>query len=265
MYSYKCSIKLPFEDNSTNSRHDDWNPRQAKYLKLFRNEENKRWFHITDLEIAISNRKEVLQNFINLFWQRYNEKKISIIASVISATEYASASIMMDSLKKKLNRINIKLLGYIWQRDVGPKKYKNHYHLLFACNLISTEQLNALFCKNQNSTAEFMVFKNGMKKYLDIKDFYAIDKGRNYGCSVNVKRKIKRKSKLKNVKISTNVVIERILIKKNKGITFTHPISTHNYHLNSHKYIVTKTKARPSKYITHRIIPFRFNYLKNKI
>lgn len=111
-----------------------------------------------------------------------------------------------------------------------------------------------------------MVYKNGMKEYLEIKDFYVQEKGRNYGCSVNVKRKIKRKSKLKNVKTITNLVIERILIKKNKGITIKPTISTHNYYLNSHQYIVPKTKAKiPSKYISVRVLPIRINNLKNKI
>ena len=76
-----------------------------------------------------------------------------------------------------LERKEIQVLGYVWQRDVGDNRFEKHYHLLIATtrmDLKISTQIELYGNINPDRfRIELMKTKGGMQKYLRKKEIFS--------------------------------------------------------------------------------------------
>jgi hypothetical protein len=170
---------------SYNSNNTGQTALEPMYIKTFINTFTNNFCQISDLEIRKNKRNQYLDNFTSTYERSYHEKSISILGIVVNVSDFSSITSFISTIKKKLRRKKIQVLGYVWVRDSGEKRVKPHFHILLASSRISQEQFDELFSKKRKSNYEIQLsyFPKGLKAYLKKKGIFGKKRQKAFGKS----------------------------------------------------------------------------------
>jgi hypothetical protein len=142
-------------------------------------------FTTTDLKIKLHRRNKKITEFYNFYYPHFKEQTVSAVLYVVNVEQISSMSNQLKTIRKRLNKKQIKLLAYYWQRDNGKIKFIPHYHVLLILPRISVELFKVLFKAKNKSNSKAVLCKNlkGFTKYLNKKEFFAPYKKRNNSMS----------------------------------------------------------------------------------
>jgi len=161
-------------------------PRQASQLLSFLNTETGELFTVTDLTIKVSKRNHVFDEFRRVYENLHRQQRVSVLGFVVSSEVAPSYFIAM--LKKKLNRKGINCWGYIWSRDIGDIRFKQHTHCIIVSDFLSVEKFSDLFYKKRDNYSVILIDSlAGQKGYLASKNIYADYKQRAWSKSKHFK------------------------------------------------------------------------------
>jgi|GEM_PF-3198804 hypothetical protein len=186
--------KLPsnYDDNYAHSSA------QAKYLKHFYNPITGERFSRTDLDEKKDRRLNKLTEFIDHYTPLCFEKKtVTILSCIVSQYKYPNIGYFFECIRRKFKRLDLKLLGKYWQRDVGETQGGRHYHVLIALTRMSKKQLEKIGAEKYKPNTIASTYSNqeyrykiqymdneiGMYNYLKEKQIYHGTGERNFGCS----------------------------------------------------------------------------------
>jgi hypothetical protein len=173
------------EKSNNNSHNSGQTPHKARVKKHFVDLKTGEYVSSTDLGSRINKRNNLLDLFSSTYTTLYSENKVSLFGIIVDEEQYNSISKFLNSMKRKLSRKNIEILGYVWVRDCGEIKGKPHFHLLLSTSYISSTLFYELFSKKRNTKfqVEFLITKNGLQKYLKRKGLYGSKRQRSFGKS----------------------------------------------------------------------------------
>lgn len=161
------------------------NPRRAKYIKRFASTFTGEISQCTDLEQTKNKRRKKFIEFNEKYKKPVKKNLVTIFSGVVNTGEYPDFSKFISNLKKKFKREKISILGYVWTRDVGDKKFERHVHFLIATSKIGSETFHSLFSKKKHGKYEIQIPKKiaGMVAYLKKKEIYSDYRQRAWGAS----------------------------------------------------------------------------------
>lgn len=142
---------------SVNSNNTGQIPLEPKILKTFINNFTHTLCQISDLDIRKNRRNQYLDIFISTYEKSYFDNSISILGIIVNISDYPTVTKFLEMLKKKLKRKNIETLGYVWLRDSGEKRAEPHFHVILACERISSDTFKKLFSKKKKSNYEIQL------------------------------------------------------------------------------------------------------------
>lgn len=160
-------------------------PRRAKYIKKFASTITGEISQCTDLEQTKNKRRKKFVEFHEKYKEPVKQNLVTIFSGVVKTDEYPDFSKFISNFKKKFKREEIAILGYVWTRDVGDKKFERHVHFLIATSKISGDTFRSLFSKKKHSKYEIQIAKkvSGMVAYLKKKEVFSDNRQRAWGAS----------------------------------------------------------------------------------
>ena len=183
LYKFRGALSLIEGGSIFNNKWGDI-PRVATKKYFFINTITEETFSVTDLILQKQRRNRVLVKMRETYSRLIVGKKISTLIIVAPIEQYNKPADFLKEFKRKLIRNNIYLLGYYWQRDIGEKIFKCHFHFIFFLKKIDGVVFNKLFkSKKAKYNAQFCNSLSDFKGYLKKKELYAPEKKRSYGCS----------------------------------------------------------------------------------
>lgn len=198
---YKLWFYEPLSGGSINSDKSGLTPKRAKYNKHFLNPETGQVLVFSDIDTKIRNRNKKLLKFEKTYSNLFKQKKVSILAFVVDEKDYPKLSKFFNNIDKKLKRINVKRLAYVWVRDVGEKRAEPHFHILISTSRINETEFKKL-CSKRTAKYEvnFVKTKRGLISYLRDKEVFGKENQRTFGQSASfdkplINKEIKLESK----------------------------------------------------------------------
>jgi hypothetical protein len=173
--------------------------RAPKYKKTYLHLLTGDKFTKTDVDTIKYRRQCAYKEFAQTYYDAaFNHNpSIFIYGIIANISEYPSVSNLLRSLTTLMQRNNMEIKGYIWQRDVGENKHEPHYHILAAIHIDSAEIFERLLrkkMKNDNKvnadnifTFEKQITMGMANNYLPKKDVYAGYRERAFGRSKKFK------------------------------------------------------------------------------
>lgn len=160
-------------------------PRKAKKEIMLLDREAGHFFITTDLALAKYKRAKRLDEFSQTYLRLFKTERISILIVIVDAKHFKKPSNFYKDFFKKLYSKNIQVLGYFWQRDIGEVEFKTHFHFMIATTRIDKTQLPFILKRNKINSYKVELCNNveRFKGYLNEKEMYAPDGGKNYGSS----------------------------------------------------------------------------------
>lgn len=176
-------------------------PRSAKYKVHFRNLITAECASDTDLDAKKRRRNKMLTKFNSTYAYLYKKKEISILSFVIDEENYPTVTKFLNNLDKKLKRLNISRLGYVWVRDVGEKRAVPHFHILVAMTRMSEIEFKKI-CTKRGSKFEvqFVKTKRGLISYFCRKEIYGKENQKTFGQSETFIEPISKKESKREIK-----------------------------------------------------------------
>ncbi len=140
---------------------------------------------VTDLKLKKQKRNRKILQFKQTYQRLAEIKKVSIILVAVSIEKYTTAKQYMDILKDQLKSNGLELYGYYYQRDIGEKVFKRHFHFMVATSRIANDNVGNLLkkCSSKNNKATLSINIEGFSKYLMNKEIYCPYKHKSWGCS----------------------------------------------------------------------------------
>ncbi len=169
---YLYSIPLEAPHNSPKCPDEPWVARQPKYFTIFRNILSGKKFISTDVARTIRMRNKKVDVFNETYSRLYENKQISIVAAVFDYDKYKSMTKIRKTLTSILKKNNLVLYGFVWCKDIGKEKFKNHIHYIFACSKMSKKALIDIF-KTIDADGQFLRSEKGMFDYIKKKFIYS--------------------------------------------------------------------------------------------
>lgn len=171
----KLKYLLEGSDNSNNS---GYTPNIPKYEKTYIEDATSEIIITTDLAERIYNRNCNLNRFFNKYRSlTFKTKTVTVLCAIIDQVHCPKIDNYIKNLKRMLERKEIQVLGYVWQRDVGDNRFEKHYHLLIATtrmDLKISTQIELYGSINPDRfRIELMKTKGGMQKYLRKKEIFS--------------------------------------------------------------------------------------------
>ena len=171
----KLKYLLEGSDYSNNS---GYTPNIPKYEKTYIEDATSEIIITTDLAERIYNRNCNLRRFFNKYRSlTFITKTVTVLGAIIDQIHYPTIDNFIKNLKRMLERKEIQVLGYVWQRDVGDNRFEKHYHLLIATtrmDLKISTQIELYGNINPDRfRIELMKTKGGMQKYLRKKEIFS--------------------------------------------------------------------------------------------
>lgn len=166
-----------------NSDKSGQNVIQAKYQLGFLNEDTGEYHETTDLKIKKARKIKRFNQFKEKYLSPLKKKEISISLLVTNKKDWPNQSDFFSYLKKKLTRMNVLVLGYVWANDIGEETLEDHTHTVIATSRLSSDQIKKLIKKKNKY--KLVMNKNlpAFNKYLKKKELYAENKKRSWGSS----------------------------------------------------------------------------------
>lgn len=160
-------------------------PQEPTFIKEFINLYTGDVFSINSIDEKKKRRQDKLFQFSSIYLSLWETKRISIFSMVASEKHYTSASKFINMIKRKFKRKSVDVFGYIWIRDVGDIKFKQHFHILIATTTVNSSLYEVLFSNIDDNrySVEQLKTKYGMIKYLNKKEIFAKKNYRNHQAS----------------------------------------------------------------------------------
>jgi len=163
-------------------------PQDAKRMLTFKNIITGKMSRITDLDLKKQKRGYILKLFLNIYSKSFKKKELTVFLIVVDENIYGLPSKFISNFKRKLIRKGIRILGYVWQKDVGEIRFEKHFHFIIITRRLEKGILNSLF-KNKKVDAgysfELCRSISRFKNYLNRKEIYAAKGKRSFGRSGN--------------------------------------------------------------------------------
>jgi len=158
---------------------------EAKWRLNFVEEETGLISSVTDLQLKKQKRNKKLLRFRNTYQRLIELKQVSIILVAVSIEKFATAKQYMDILKDQLKANALELYGYYYQRDIGEKVYKRHFHFMVATSRITNENVTKFLrkCSSNNSKIVLNFSIQAFSNYLMDKEIFCPYKHKSWGCS----------------------------------------------------------------------------------
>jgi hypothetical protein len=172
-------------EGSNDSDNLGQTPMRPRYEKTFVNVETGEYSVTTDLQSKTYRRNRYITDFFKTYEKSYSDRLVSELGCVVNPDFYPTISKFINTIKRKLKRKGIELLGYVWVRDVGDIKFEKHFHVLLATSRITAETFENILKKKKKGgyKCEFLKAPKGKKNYLVEKNLYADKKQRAFGKS----------------------------------------------------------------------------------
>jgi hypothetical protein len=179
-------------EGSEKSNNLGLTPLKARYDKHYLETITGEESITTDLDERKHRKTNGLSQFMEIYVGLYfEESSVTILSAVVDANIYPKLTDFIKNFRRRLERRNIELLGYIWQRDVGGTLYK-HYHLLIATKRMNEALIKELIDLGNMNKEKFsfqtLKTKGGMRDYLEKKELYAAPKERCWSRSNKFKK-----------------------------------------------------------------------------
>ena len=158
---------------------------EAKRCLHFVEDETGLISRVTDLQLKKQKRNRKILQFKQTYQRLAEMKEVSIVLVVVCINKYKTPKQYMDLLKDQLKASGLMLYGYYYQRDIGDKEFKRHFHFMVAISRIANHNVIKFLKKCHSSsnkvTLNFSI--EGFSNYLMKKEIYCPYKCKSWGCS----------------------------------------------------------------------------------
>lgn len=149
-------------------------------------------YFFDDLESGIKRKMSAIRKFTNVYEPLYQARKVSCFFFTLTQANKSDTNIriLVDLLRKRFERNNAKILGFIWVSEISDRGHW-HYHIGVATNRLKWKRvpqwakMDSIWNRRTQITFIQKSIGGYFAKYINKKNIGRIMNFRSYGCSRN--------------------------------------------------------------------------------